>query len=455
MDALDALCDTRARATQRARGRCRLAGDARAGRPLAPRLGQARRPGARRGAAGPVSRQRILALLHAGFLLAGAVTVLLGPLVPELRGRRGLESEQVALLFVAQFAASSVGAVLSSRGLRLSVCAGYALAAAGLALLARGAWPQPLAAMALVGLGLGLAIPASNLLVAGLAHERRAAALSTLNLAWGLGAVSCPLLFAALLDRVPAAVGLWLLAALAALACLALAPALARLETFDRAPAPAAAGAGAARALNEGRWAEALVLGALAAELFFYVGTEGTIGGWIVALAGELHGLRAVAPLLIGAAFWAALLAGRALAPLALRRLSEPALHVASLAVAWSGALALLLGATPAWLAFGAVVAGAGLSALFPLVVARLSAQVEARRSRAAGWAFAAAGLGGAALPWLAGRIIARTDSVRAGFLVPLAGLLLMAALFGARRRPAPGSEGARAALLAPGGPAA
>src|SRR5260370_33179386 len=50
-------------------------------------------------------------------------------------------------------------------------------------------------------MGLGLIIPSGNLYVAEAAGEQRAAALNYLNLAWGIGAVICPLIVSLFLKR--------------------------------------------------------------------------------------------------------------------------------------------------------------------------------------------------------------------------------------------------------------
>ncbi|MFQ5526762.1 MAG: hypothetical protein ACE5GX_10935 [Thermoanaerobaculia bacterium] len=55
----------------------------------------------------------------------------------------------------------------------------------------------------------------------------------------------------------------------------------------------------------------------------------------------------------------------------------------------------------------------------------------EAGRSRLAGLVMAFGGFGGALLPWLTGRLSEATGgSLSRGFLVPIAGLGLMAALY-------------------------
>lgn len=370
---------------------------------------------------------REVLVLYAGFLLTGFATVLLGPLIPALRAEWGADHPELASLFVAQFAASSVGAALSSLHLRRSLLAGYPLIAAGLAGLAHGERPLAWPAMALMGFGLGLVIPATNLVVALRNPGRRGAALSTLNLFWGLGAVGCPLLVAALEGRVGTAAGLWFLAVLAALAGLQLA-----LETSaGRPPDTSPAGPSPAGRRHH------LALAVLAVVLFLYVGVENAVGGWLIAYTGEL-GSRAGA-LLIGSGFWVALLAGRAATPGALGWLTEAGLYRGCLGLAACGTALLLLAGSPGGAAVGSVLTGLGLAPLFPLTVSLLAAQTEATRSREAGWTFAVAGLGGALLPWLAGQMAGPGGDLRQAFLVPLAALVLIGVLHTAHAALPPG----------------
>ena len=54
-------------------------------------------------------------LLHAGFLLIGVVTTLLGPILPMLAIKWSLDDAELGLFFMAQFTGAIVGSALSSR----------------------------------------------------------------------------------------------------------------------------------------------------------------------------------------------------------------------------------------------------------------------------------------------------------------------------------------------------
>jgi fucose permease len=358
--------------------------------------------------------------LHAAFLLSGVVAVILGPLIPQAGPRWGLPPSRVGLLFLSQFIASSAGSVVASRRPRRSVVLGYSLMGAGLAGVATGSFPVALAAMALVGLGLGLSIPATNVIVARRHPGSRGAALSRLNLAWGIGAVISPLLFMTLPPRLRVAGVLLPLAALAGTAALGLARAL-------PAEAPPATGVAEGAA---GR-PSAVPLALTAAQLFLIVGTEAALGGWMVSAYPQQGPLP---PLVVGGGFWAAFILSRGLAPVLLRALREGTLHAVSLATAGAGVALVLLGPSASVVALGALLAGLGLGPVFPLVVSSLTALVDESRSRHAGAVFAVGGLGGAALPWLLGRLGESLGALRLGFAVPLGAIVAMGVLLGLHR---------------------
>lgn len=363
--------------------------------------------------------------LYTGFLLTGVVTVLLGPLLPELSREWSLPVEDLAPLFVAQFLASAVGSLLSSYRQGLSLAIGYLLIAIGLASLAMTSWPTALVSVAAIGLGLGLAIPATNLRVAHSQPTRRGAALSSLNLVWGVGAVACPLLFAVRPTGMSSDALLLVIAAASGLILLSLRAVPAGGEVSVQAEsAPSRSQAGVLPGLV-----------VIAAIMFLYVGIENSVGGWLVSLADQFQAERSATSLWIGSGFWAALLASRGAAPLLLRRVSEPVLYSAGVLLAGGGLLGLLLGGSQAGLAVAAVAAGAGLAPLFPLTISFLADLTEATRSRNTGWVFALAGSGGAVLPWLTGRLAGGADGLAGGFVAPIGGLALLALLFGLLRR--------------------
>lgn len=373
-------------------------------------------------------RKAPAAWLHAGFILTGMITVLLGPILPSLIARLRIDNSHAGLLFTAQFASSVAGVLLSSLlltrwGFRVCLAFGFLAAAAGVSTLAFGSWASAMISVAVYGIGLGLIIPGTNLLVAESGTDRSAAALSLLNLAWGVGAVLFPLLAAAFL-RIHDLT--FLLEALAALALVfAVWAAAFSPPNFTR-------GRQTAGSLPKLRlsFADIRALGVLGLLFFLYVGTENGWGGWISSYARSIHAGTAADWALAPAFFWGALLVGRALAPAVLRSGNEIRLARAGLLAAMLGGVVVLSSGGFVALTVGASIAGLGLSAVFPITIARFSTRFGHWASRYVGGMFALGGLGGATLPWLIGHASSRLGSLRVALTIPLAAALLMFALF-------------------------
>ncbi|MGB8849059.1 MAG: hypothetical protein WCC76_05040 [Candidatus Acidiferrales bacterium] len=107
-------------------------------------------------------------VVHAGFVLAGIVTTLLGPILPILIARWSLSDEHAGLFFTLQFLGNiagilSLGALISRRGYGATLAIGFGLIAAGIAALNSGSELAALAATALFGYGLGLTLSGTNL----------------------------------------------------------------------------------------------------------------------------------------------------------------------------------------------------------------------------------------------------------------------------------------------------
>jgi MFS transporter, FHS family, glucose/mannose:H+ symporter len=364
-------------------------------------------------------------LVHFGFVVAGVVTTLLGPILPILIARWSITDERAGLFFTLQFSGNlagiaSLGFILRRSGYRLMFIIGFAFMALGVGALGVGQEPVGLLATGLYGYGLGLILPGTNLWVAEVALGRRAAALSLLNLSWGIGAIGCPALV--MLAERSHRLGL-LLFGLAGFSAL-LALAFAWLDMEPR--AQAAASGSPPPTLPAVTARTACALGAL---FFLYVGGETSIGGWAAALARRL-GARPGNPWeLAPLCFWAGLLAGRALGPLVLRRVTERAMLTAGLIFAAVSNATLLWAATFRSAAICLVAIGLGFACIYPLLVALLVALYGKQTSRVGSVIFSLASLGGATMPWLVGFTSTKAGSLRAGLLVPLIACLVMVSL--------------------------
>jgi fucose permease len=127
--------------------------------------------------------------------------------------------------------------------------------------------------------------------------------------------------------------------------------------------------------------------------------------------------------------FWGGLLTGRALVPLVPLRRSERTLLASGLMLSTAGLFFLLQAMTFASVAICVTAAGLGLAGIYPILIAWLVKAFGERSRRIGAIMFALAGLGGATMPWSVGLMSSRTESLRAGLLVPLVGCVAMLAL--------------------------
>ncbi len=376
----------------------------------------------------PPSRAAQLSLVaHGGFLLIGIVNTLLGPILPLLSARWQLDDAQAGQLFTAQFAGGMTGSAISGilikrLGFLPLMVAGFGVMSAAIACLGLVSRTGGVVSFFGLGVALGLTIPATNLLIADLNPERRAAALNVLNLVWGLGATLGPLLVSWLGRGDSLTPPLFMLSGLLA----GMALLVARYQNFSQSASQSEARQ--AKLSLEREWSSpfALLTGAL---VFVYVGTETATAGWIASYAQRLGTAPQPFSALTVSLFWAGLLAGRSLAPAVLRRISEGNLVLISLLVAIAGLGVILAGSQMIVISAGAMLAGLGLAAVFPTTFAIFTQHFGARASQLAGAIFILASLGGAVIPWLVGITSARYGDLRTGLWVPLLGGVVMVTL--------------------------
>jgi MFS transporter, FHS family, glucose/mannose:H+ symporter len=363
-------------------------------------------------------------LLHAAFVLTGVMATLLGPMLPFLSSRWNLNDAQSGRLFTAQFLASLLGvgfATLVARRQRYrpALIVGLTLMAIGAALLARANWALGIAAISIYGIGVGATIPPGNLLIAELNPSRRAAALNLLNFSWGVGAVGSPIVVRVFQNAESFYLyGVGLLLGLSAV-------------SMFWVPVPALPGEEPAAGHTVGSavvWSSRFII-ILGVLFFSYVGTENAIGGWIASYARRMGNGTEHLWTMTPSFFWGALLAGRALAPLLLRRLDETRLSSLGLSLALSGIVVLLAVRSTLLVSFAAMLTGLGLSSIYPAYIATLSHWFGDASVRVGGLMFSLASLGGASLPWLVGVFSTNFQSLRTGLAVPLASTTLMLAL--------------------------
>ena len=353
---------------------------------------------------------------NAAFVPIGVVTVLLGPMLPALSARWSLNYSQAGSLFTAQFLASTVavavsGILISRRGFLFALNTGLLVTAAGVAGLSVGSHLWGLICIAAYGAGLGLAVPAANLLVAEVNPKRRSAALNLLNFSWSVGAVACPFLVAAAARSNRVAILMMAVAGALLLVMLGIA------SMSSRVVEPVLTGSDKKTAKID--WG-ARSLFVLSGIFFLYVGTENSFGGWIASYAKSLGSMPLTRSVMMPSFFYSALLVGRWVAPLVLRKIDEVKLARSGILIACTGMAGLLLSRATPGVVGSAILAGLGLSAVYPITISLLSREFGPAASRVGSVMFTMANLGGACLPWLVGYASNRFGSLKVGLAVPV-----------------------------------
>ena len=343
----------------------------------------------------------------------GLVTVMLGPLLPALVARWNIQDAQAGTLFSASFGGQLVGAWFATRNLRMSLLAGAALTALGVVSLAWVGFPLAHIALFATGLGLSAGLTAGNV-VAGHSSLHRARTLALYNVSWSLGAIACPALvrFAGSGDT-----RFFFLVTTAVVATCGISAATLPHSLTGATPA-------AQRSPEDISHLPLGLLIALCVCMLLYIGNENALGGWLPSFAARSNsGVKAPTVAML---YWLSELISRLAMALLLFRVPELVLYRVSLALLLLSVIFLILIPHPSvpLLLSGAVLSGAAIGPIYPLLIAFLLGQF--RSHPWIGRLFAAASLGGAFLPWLTGVVSSHFGGLRIGLLVPATGVALM-----------------------------
>ncbi|RXH56839.1 MFS transporter [Granulicella sibirica] len=360
-----------------------------------------------RRSAGQSGETPTLPAMHAGLVLAGLGTALLGPILPLVAHQWQLLDSQSGLLMAAKFCGAFVGGVTVSKKLKRGLVVGFLAAALGFFGFAISPGLMTgCATLALGGFGIGRTITATNILAGRRFTAHRGSALSLLNFSFSAGAMLSALGAAWLLPKFPLRGVLEGFAA--AFAVVALWIGVQGRGTSDDEVPVEAGGAG----FGGGLFAYFIGL------LFLYGGLETCLGGWLTTFALRYGDKSFALSEYTTLVFWMALTVGRAGSSALMLRVSErtlqrsglvaSALCVAGLGVAHGGlAIALV-----------AMLLGLSLSPFFPSTFSLLMA--DRPTASQAGVVMSASGLGAAALPWAMGVVSTRTGSLQMALILPL-----------------------------------
>ena len=370
----------------------------------------------------PADPLRTLLPVFFYFLAAGIATVMLGPLLPALIQRWHIQDAQAGTLFTVSFTGQFCGAWFATRNLRASILYGSAITAAGCAAMAWVDFSQAHIALFCVGLGLGLGLTAGNVIAGTAVPAARARLIALLNVAWGLGAIACPVLVRMSSSR---GVQYFFFAAAVFLAVTSLTSLSVPKPTQSEDPARTSSHSASPAQSTQSRLPlPPLPLFVFGLATFLYVGIENSLGGWLPSYA--IRSDQALHASSIALYFWVAELTGRILVTLLMTLLGEAPLYRICLAVLifTQVLLCAIAHLSAAGIVTLTVLAALSLAPLYPLIMSFLLARTG-NHSRL-GALFATASFGGATLPWLTGVFSTHFHGLRAGLLVPAAGAVLL-----------------------------
>ncbi len=374
---------------------------------------------------GNSAQNLIFLLLCGGFIVNGIVITFVGPMLPVLKAKWGLDDSRAGLFSLVQFSASLTGVLLSSalvsaKGFKPAITMGLAMLGIGFALLNAPTFALALMACGIYGLGYGLATPGTNLWVGESYGERRSTALNIMNLAWGAGAIFSSPLAMFTVRTAHVSLLLYIVGGI----CVLLAIALLRMP-FGQPPHEENPGSTVMNSENAGIGI-AVMLGIL---FFVYVGTENGLSYWAADHARRAATWSSNTFTLAPMFFFAGLLGGRGAAAVILLHLKEASVAVGGILIAAAGMAVFLTGRSPMVLFGGALFAGLGLASLYPIYIAWLSKWFGARARKVGGVMFALAAGGASTMPTFVGVVSRYASSLRGGLLVPLAGCAVMLAV--------------------------
>jgi FHS family glucose/mannose:H+ symporter-like MFS transporter len=162
--------------------------------------------------------------------------------------------------------------------------------------------------------------------------------------------------------------------------------------------------------------------------LFFQFGNEWSIAGWLPLFLIRRLGISPADSLLLLALYWAALLVGRILSQLLLKRMSHGLLLIGSVVSALLGTLVLsstnnLFGAV-----MGILFVGGGFASVYPLVVEKIGHRFPYYHPGFYNGIFSFAITGGFIAPWSLG-YFAQNWGIQAVMVLPLLGTCMVFAL--------------------------
>jgi MFS transporter, FHS family, glucose/mannose:H+ symporter len=389
----------------------------------------------------PVGFSALKVLLHFSFFIVGIMTVLLGQILPILAVGSALNDKQSGSFFAAQFSGSIIGTVATAFlikriGFVKTLGLAFGLFFAGLAGMNLGGFEIIRASIFIFGIGIGLAIPSTLMLTAALNPVRTTSALNLMSFVWGLGAIASQP-FVSILGNGQLAAPTLFLAGLSVLFAIVY---LIFPKNFEaqKNDSPSSGGASASIWKNPKSWL-------IVAFGFCDVGIESGISGWLTSYTFRSDLPTEISWLSATPIFFTAFVAGRGIAAVAARFLSNNQIIWFSLLITFTGTLLLIFSSGWQTIFVSAAVLGLGLAAVFPTNMARFTETFGPAANEKTVPLFVMGSVGSITITWLIGFVSNQyANSLRAGLAVLVGAaviLLILQILFQSLDKIKRGSE--------------
>jgi FHS family Na+ dependent glucose MFS transporter 1 len=347
--------------------------------------------------------KKVLVLTCLAYLANGIITAAVGPLLSQFASNNNASLAEIGGVYSALFVGAllanmALGRLTDRWGQHRALIVSLILYALAMTAATFSRWlPLTFGLIFVAGLGYGTANLCGNVLVGRVYKERSVSAVNWLNVFYGIGAFTGPLLVSLSLfllkDGAPA---IWFGAIAMLIIMVVMILQVFDLQLENQAPAPE---------IQPGkRVTRSIFLWTLSLVVLIYVGTEATLGGWSTTYLQKTTSLPIELAAMGASAFWLALTGGRLMGALIGSRISEVKLLILCLAISFVGALLFLLSYGNGWFSVGAILTmGLGFGAIYPTIMAVMTNTFRHAPGQAGGVITAMGSIGGSLFPWLLG----------------------------------------------------
>lgn len=159
--------------------------------------------------------------------------------------------------------------------------------------------------------------------------------------------------------------------------------------------------------------------------LFFQFGNEWSVAGWLPLFVIRRLGISPAVSLLMLALYWGALLVGRVVAQIALKRMGHGLILTGSIFFAMLGAVVLISTNNKFGAVMGILFLGGGFAPIYPLVVERIAHRFPYYHPGFFNGVFSLAITGGLLAPWTLG-YFTQAWGIEAVMFLPLVGMIMV-----------------------------